>query len=220
MAARARLGSGTDPWSRRPSRRRTSRMHPGSCWRATIPAIATSTFGRTILDASAQPAGRRAASPLPRRQPGDDSQSRPTATVLDALDMSLTLDEADYKARLAAAAGPPRGADRRARPSARRAVVAVVRGQRRRRQGRQHPPRHGRRSTRAATASTRSPRRPRRSGASPTSGASGGTCRAGAASRSSTAPGTAASWSSGSRASRARATGCAPTARSTTSRSS
>jgi polyphosphate kinase 2 (PPK2 family) len=50
-----------------------------------------------------------------------------------------------------------------------------------------------------STRSFRWPRRPRRSAPSPTCGASGGTCRASAASPSSTAPGTAACWSNASK---------------------
>jgi hypothetical protein len=60
------------------------------------------------------------------------------------------------------------------------------------------------RSMRGTTRSFRSRRRPRKSAPSPTCGVSGGTCRAVAASRSSTAPGTAACWSNASRASAPR----------------
>ena len=138
----------------------------------------------TAAGAVGQPAARRSGrSTAPRDRRARPRPRAPTRTVRAA-----ALGCRRLNARRAASAFAP---DRRWR----------LRGHGRRRQGRRDPPRHRARSTRASTARSRSPRRPTRSARSPTSGASGAICRARAASRSSTAPGTGACWSSASRAS-------------------
>ena len=114
------------PWSRRSSRRRTSRMHPGSCWRATIPdyrdlelrAARSSSSLRSRLDAPPSRCHAPAAAIIPnldhrnrarRARHGPDARRVPTTRP--------------SRGR----AGPPRGADRR-KGFGRRAVVAVFEG--------------------------------------------------------------------------------------------
>ena len=81
-----------------------------------------------------------------------------------------------------------------------RSLVLAFEGVGRRRQGRRDPARHRRARRAPVRDRARSPRRPTRSARIPTCGDSGGRCRRAAASRSSTARGTAACWSSASRA--------------------
>lgn len=138
--------------------------------------------------------------------------------LLDSLDLGQYLDKDDYKEQLATEQARLAGLirDKRFRQHS---LVAVFEGNDAAGKGAPFAA-SPMRWTRASTISCRSPRRPRRSARSPISGASGGTSRRAASSPSSTVPGTAACWWSASRASAPRPTGCAPMARSTTSRSS
>lgn len=138
--------------------------------------------------------------------------------LLASLDMTQALGKDDYKEQLATEQARLSGLmrDKRMRKHALLAVFEGndAAGKGARFAGSPAP------WTRASTASCRWPHRPRRSVRNPICGGSGGTSRRAGTSPSSTAAGTAACWWSGSRASAAKATGCAPTARSTTSRKS
>ena len=183
---------------------------------ATTPATRSSPWARSCWSSCA----RAWTSPAPQPAVDPGAPARPSLdglNILKTLDLAQKLDKADYdrnwrSTRAGSTCSPG------TRPSRTTTSSSCSRAW--------TPPARAapsgaspRPSTPACAASTRSPRPPRRSGPSPTSGASGATCRAGAGSPSSTGAGTGGCWWSGWRASAPRPTGCAPTARSTTSRS-
>ena len=178
----------------------------------TVGKILLDTLQRTL----AAPAARR---PAVRAMPPAPSVVDNVKLIRELdLDKTVTDKEYDrgngeYQRRLAQAVA--RQALRRARARAR------VRGRRRSRQGWRDPARVGCARCAPVHDRSRSRRRPTRSACIPTSGASGAIFRRAAASRSSTAAGTAGCWWSACRDSvRSRSTGPALTTRSINSRSS
>ena len=170
------------------------------------------TFGRTILETlRGRLAGTtvRASAPVPAVIPNVDRRN-----ALDGLDLTLKLDEADYKERAEAAQIRLLELESGQEVSGPRAGRRV-RGTRCRRQRRRDP------SHQPSARPTQLPRLPdrgshRRGEGAPVSVAILAPCAAPrVTSRCSIAPGTAACWSSASKASPASRNGAAPTARST-----
>lgn len=198
--------------------RRTSRDYaPWHIIEGVDPNYRSLAVGRILLESlqaalANNPKGKHQGNVAPLGHSIDDR------SLLGALDMTLRLDKADYQEQLiteqARLAGLLR--DKRMR---RHALVAVFEGNDA--AGKGAPSAAWRRRwTRGSTVSCRLLRLPKKSAPSRTCGGSGGTSRHGASSPSSTVPGMAGCWWSGWKASAAPLTGCVPTARSTTLKSS